>query len=950
MQTQTFVKADRDRYTTVSLPRSLSVLETWGFGLTGHLSWIGTAPLMHAALGTKAILVWLPSVIVGMLLNLQVKRLGQQWPDMAGGTPNYTTRLLKDYPALGRYAAIAYYVGWVGYLPVNAIILTDLIKTNLTPFGIPCPDIALKIGFTVLAYVVALSGTKALAILHTFFIIPAVGFLLLFCFQGIGWLALSPDSPGFFSNNSPSLTFVDWAKWYFVAIYSAYSCETASSFVADSRKPGETLRFLSIAAWLIPPIFLGGSWVLSHLATAPGLGEDSYLNLVAAAQPFWGQSTSFLITLLLVSSMLLSTATCVSNSCRILYQLALDGHFSPVFTVVSKAGVLEPSILFSLLASIFCLVWGDVSHVVLVTTSGYFAAMMIFHLGLWLQRKKPAVLWPWWSLGFLFIEAITFVVGGAAWGWQDVLTGLLIPWIILAINAAIRRISFPPFRPEWWMRRYRRQSRQIKDFLTLQVRVLIVLVCGATTIGWVIRDKFDQNIVAASNNILMVLLLTTAFVAIAIACWTTLPQVAAIDEAREQAENLFMAALDTVPDTILVVDENGAIEQANPAAEQLFQINTDRSIGHHLNELFSELAGTPEQWPNRSELKLRQANQNFRIVEATISQRSRLGKLQEYIVILRDITERKQAEEALLLSEATLRKQTTQLQQTLQELKQTQAQLIQTEKMSSLGQLVAGVAHEINNPVNFIYGNLTHINKYAQNLLDLIKAYQQNCNCNHDKIQELIEEIELDFLIEDLPKSLTSMRVGASRIREIVLTLRNFSRLDEAEMKPVNIHEGLDSTLLILQNSIEEKTNCPGINIIKKYGNLPKVECYAGQLNQVFMNILNNGIDVLHERDKARTAGESKSNPSTIVIKTSVCDRNWVRITIKDNGLGMSQDVQARLFDPFFTTKPVGKGTGLGLSISYQIIVDKHKGRMRCNSQPGQGAEFIIEIPIGQNK
>ncbi|AFZ24300.1 putative ATPase [Cylindrospermum stagnale PCC 7417] len=287
------------------------------------------------------------------------------------------------------------------------------------------------------------------------------------------------------------------------------------------------------------------------------------------------------------------------------------------------------------------------------------------------------------------------------------------------------------------------------------------------------------------------------------------------------------------------------------------------------------------------------------------------------------------------------------LEQTLQELKLTQTQLIQTEKMSSLGQMVAGIAHEINNPVSFIQGNLTQIDEYTQDLLTFINLYYKIYPNTAPELDDFLANIDFNFIKEDIPKTLASMKVGTRRIREIVLTLRNFSRLDEAEMKPVNIHEGIDSTLLILQSRLQAKPGHPAIEIIKDYGDLPLVECYAGQLNQVFMNILINGIDALDKFNQERTAAIS-NNPSKIIISTQVVNSDWVAISIKDNGIGMSADIKHRLFDPFFTTKPVGGGTGLGLSISYQIVVDKHHGKIECFSEPGKGAEFVVEIPFRQ--
>lgn len=294
-------------------------------------------------------------------------------------------------------------------------------------------------------------------------------------------------------------------------------------------------------------------------------------------------------------------------------------------------------------------------------------------------------------------------------------------------------------------------------------------------------------------------------------------------------------------------------------------------------------------------------------------------------------------------SELTLRQKAVDLEIALQQIQKIQAQLVQNEKMSSLGQLVAGVAHEINNPVNFIYGNLIHAAKYTEEILELLSLYQKSASPPVKLIKEFEHEIDIDFIKDDLPKLLTSMKVGADRIQKIVLSLRNFSRMDESELKEVDIHEGINSTIMILQGRLKAKGDRPEIVIKKNYDRLPLVECYAGQLNQVFMNILSNAIDALEE---SHTTTARKLH---ITITTKRIDYYRVEIKIADNGNGIPESIKSKLFDPFFTTKEVGKGTGLGLAISYQIVVDKHNGNLSFVSALGEGTEFMITMPVRQS-
>ncbi|HYX38406.1 MAG TPA: PAS domain S-box protein [Oligoflexus sp.] len=671
-------------------PGSLSVLEVWGFGFSGLLLWFCLAPGVHAAMGPQAMFMWIPVAIIGIFLNLQIRRMALTWPDLAGGTPIYATKLWDRFPKVGRYMAFGYFQGWISVPPICAITLTDVLAAHLQPYGVELPIILTRVGLTVIVYVIAFSSLKALSVLHLFFTLPAVGLLLAFCAQGMGWLLISPSAPAILPAEWGDFNLSHWSLWFFLAAYAAYGCETGAAFSSESNDPKKASNVLGKATVLIIPVFVLGSWILMQNVPGQKHGDNVFKNLSAAAVPFWGSMSPIFVTFLIAASCLLTAATAVGICPRILYQLARHAKIPSIFGLKSRHEVHGPALLLCLLNSLMYLTM-DFETALVIGETGYYISIMGVHLGIWMRRGHSESRWPRLALIFFCLEAL--VLAHVAFNSRPlgILLGIFAPLVALGYCIYSVRLSFGPFRADWWAEKARMNS--VSSSLSWQVAIWIFLLCTVSGVTWSVARLLQSTSQGDhDHNILAFGIVVMSFFGVAVAAWTSIRQFAELALARqelsqardeltrrydqasgaiENMEQQKQTLIEAIGDGIFGLDKNGITTFINPSGASLLGYTPAQLIGqvqhqmvHHSYEdgshypkdccpIYASITDGKARTSDR-EFFWRKDGTKFPI-EYTTAPLFDKGEVQGSVIIFRDITERLHANEKIRINEERYR-------------------------------------------------------------------------------------------------------------------------------------------------------------------------------------------------------------------------------------------------------------------------------------------------------
>lgn len=914
----------------------------------GVLIWLLILPALNLAAGLQTFWILGPAILLMVLIPFQETRLAQQWTDLQDNLSGFVFRL-APHSKQSRYAAMAYFCGKTAIPAIGAIVFGQTLAEVIAPLAINVSSGYLGIAFIAICFASASTGVRAVSLLLFVFAIPSLLTLLYFCIAGLGELKLGEIASHIIN---PAQGRPD-AHLFLLALVGVFCCTSEAPMNGFARRAQRGL---------LPLILLSVAVIfIQNLAPqAQNIGDAAFLNLLNASLPFWGKQAYVLSVFLIVSAAFLLCVTSFIQAPRVLQQMALDGQAAACFNPTGNKEMSAPALIGSLGLCLFYFFIHDLSRILLVSGTAYLSYFLVWQLGLWRARKTLPLPWPWLSLFCLIAGSGVLFAGLAGQHRLDVLLGLFLPTGVIMIDALLQHTHLRKFRLAWWPGRKKPLSK--KHALALQVFIPVLQVCVAAGIAWQMSAWVDGirdgNLGSA---ILTMLILSLAFLSVVITGWTTLPQLNAIENARNEALSETTSLLQNTLEAILVVGADQTIRLANPAAERLLNLDSFELLGQPLQHI---LPNVPLTESGISEHPLPASAKQSGTIEVSLSTIHN-DNSSEHLITLRNITERKQAADWLNKKNAELDERNKELEsmvmvlemasqqiekanrefeaanQDLQnkneELKTAHMQLLQSEKMASIGQLAAGVAHEINNPVGYVKSNLGTLKGYADDLVRLLNSHEALIEAveNQDSgaalsaiqaIRVLAKEVDAQFIVEDLATLTSESQDGIERVRQIVQGLKDFSRVDQQQEQEFNVNDCLESTLKIVLNELKYKAE-----LIKDLGPVPDIFGFPHQLNQVFMNLMVNAAQAMQER-------------GNIWLRSFVQD-NYVVVEVEDSGSGIPEAVIHKIFDPFFTTKPVGQGTGLGLSISYGIV-QSHNGKLEVESKMGVGTKFRILLPM----